>query len=296
MKRLFAFGCSFTQYTWPTWADFLGSEFNQFENWGYPGIGNRAISERVAQCHAINKFTSDDIIIVQWSSYLRNDYHTGRRRLNYMKKDPLAWQGGWKTGGSMFNYINQPVYDQKWIAQFFDGQSFFMHTLNNIVATQGLLESTGCTWLMTSMSDLPKLGNDILNDSYGDALTLENPDYTIWEDPEYEKFLFYKDAIWGKYAEHWLDPIGPHAWKQDMLSWAFESDDGKSLRDMHPSPRQHISYINRVIKPKLDLPINDTPYSDLLGLVEEVKHRNSKLENFEVELIQKWHPLDYKGI
>ena len=296
MKRLFAFGCSFTQYAWPTWADFLGSEFEHFENWGYPGIGNRAIAERVAQCHAINKFTPDDTIIVQWSSYLRNDYHTGRRRLNYMKKDPLAWQGGWKTGGSMFNYINQPIYDQKWIAQFFDGQSFFMHTLNNIIATQGLLESTKCTWLMTSMSDLPRLGNDIPNNSYGDALTLENPDYTIWDDPEYEKFAFYKDAIWSNYADHWLEPIGPYAWKQDMLSWAFESDDGKSIRDMHPSPRQHISYTNRVIKPKLDLPINDAPYSDLLGLVEEVKHRNSKLENFEVELIKKWHPLDYKGI
>jgi len=296
MSRLFAFGCSFTQYAWPTWADFLGLEFEQFENWGYPGIGNRAIAERIAQCHAINKFTSDDTVIVQWSSYLRNDYHTGRRRLNYMKKDPLAWQGGWKTGGSIFNYINQPVYDQKWIAQFFDGQSFFMHTLNNIVASQGLLKSTGCKWLMTSLSELSKLGNDIPNDSYGDALTLEDPNYTVWNDPEYEKFSFYKKAIWDDYSDHWLEPIGPYVWGRTTEGWSFESEDGTLVKDIHPSPRQHISYVNNVISHKLNVPVDNAKYADLLTLTDNIKTSNKKLDAFEVEMIKNWHPLDYKGI
>ena len=56
-SRLFVFGCSFTMYEWPTYADFLGYEFDQFENWGFPGLGNRAIAERVAECHIKNNFT-----------------------------------------------------------------------------------------------------------------------------------------------------------------------------------------------------------------------------------------------
>ena len=47
-NRLFVFGCSFTMYAWPTYADFLGYEFDHYENWGFPGLGNRAIAERVA--------------------------------------------------------------------------------------------------------------------------------------------------------------------------------------------------------------------------------------------------------
>ena len=51
MRRLFTFGCSFTAYgPIPTWADFLGLEFEQYENWGMSGIGNRGIAERVAEC------------------------------------------------------------------------------------------------------------------------------------------------------------------------------------------------------------------------------------------------------
>ncbi len=38
-------------YAWPTYADFLGYEFDYYENWAFPGLGNRAIAERVAECH-----------------------------------------------------------------------------------------------------------------------------------------------------------------------------------------------------------------------------------------------------
>ena len=37
MTRLFTFGCSFTQYWWPTWADILGYQHDFYENWGRCG-------------------------------------------------------------------------------------------------------------------------------------------------------------------------------------------------------------------------------------------------------------------
>jgi len=37
MKRLFTFGCSFTHFDWPTWANLLGldNEYDLCENWGF---------------------------------------------------------------------------------------------------------------------------------------------------------------------------------------------------------------------------------------------------------------------
>ena len=54
MTRLYVLGCSFSNYAWPTWADMLGLEYDTYENWAFPGLGNRAIAERVAEIHARN--------------------------------------------------------------------------------------------------------------------------------------------------------------------------------------------------------------------------------------------------
>ena len=67
-----AFGCSFTRYLWPTWADLL----NQIEpctNWAIPGTGNKAIFTRL--CHALftGKIASGDRVIVQWTGHTRYD-------------------------------------------------------------------------------------------------------------------------------------------------------------------------------------------------------------------------------
>ena len=44
-KRIFTFGCSFTNYLWSTWANILGYEFREaeFYNFGKSGAGNQYI-------------------------------------------------------------------------------------------------------------------------------------------------------------------------------------------------------------------------------------------------------------
>ena len=101
MSRLFTFGCSFTKYTWPMWSDILGLEFDHFENWGVSGGGNVCIANRVLECHIKNNITPEDTVVVQWSTHLRNDFHT-------FKYPPYGHdkEAGWKTKGSIFNYLN----------------------------------------------------------------------------------------------------------------------------------------------------------------------------------------------
>ena len=50
MRRLFTSRCSIS-WNWPQHGQILlGLEVEHFQNWGLPGIGNRAIAERVAEC------------------------------------------------------------------------------------------------------------------------------------------------------------------------------------------------------------------------------------------------------
>jgi len=295
MKRLFAFGCSFTYYSWPTWADFLGLEFDDYQNWGYQGIGNRAIAERVAECVVENNIGPDDVVIVQWTSHLRHDYHINRRRLNYSKTNPFTLQDGWKTGGSIFNWINQKQYDNEWIKNFFDEKSYLMHSLNHIRLTQGLLESTGCRWLMTSMSRFDALGRDVPENQNAEMLEERNDSYSFWADENYEKLWKYK-KIWDEYEQNWLTPIGPFCWDRDNDWYWQAATDPSPWKELHPSPRAHIEYVDQVIKPKLGLGSKQDLYSNLVELSDRARRDSNKDLLLFCNIIQSQWQNKYQGI
>ena len=72
-NRLFTFGCSFTEYRWPTWANILGQNFDQFENWGQPGGGNTFILNSLMECINRNIIQANDTVIIMWTSIGRED-------------------------------------------------------------------------------------------------------------------------------------------------------------------------------------------------------------------------------
>ena len=146
-NRLFSFGCSFTSYAWPSYACMLGTYFDESENWAFPGLGNRAILERLTEVVVTKKLCKDDTVIIQWTSPFRNDTH------KFSEKH-------WRTKGSIFNFINSNRYDRKWLDEFFDEKSYCFHTLNYIVAAINILENIGCKWFMTSMGAIEKAGSD----------------------------------------------------------------------------------------------------------------------------------------
>lgn len=247
-RRLFAFGCSYTYFMWPTWADLLSVEYDYYENWGWVGIGNRAIAERVAEAHATHNFTSDDTIIVQWSTPLRYDWHNDK---------PINSEAGWQTNGNAFSPKNIKFYDNQWYQRFFSEKSWVMHTLNHILLTQGLLESIGCTWRMTSIGDIRQLGTDLDKDlwnyervSLNASETLD--DFILWN--RYPEFKNYNESIWETYKENWIGPIMPYSSKHDELYWWFKaSHDKEPWKEGHPSPIQHQKWVNDLLRPSLNL-------------------------------------------
>ena len=221
MSRLFVFGCSFTNYVWPTWADLLSLEFDYYENWGIPGIGNRAILERLTECHIRNKLTKDDTVIVQWSSHLRNDWYK-----DFYNKDIGNIEGWVVEFESPLWTISEQVYKK-----IFSERAFVLHTLNHIVLAQSLLKSTDCRWFMTSMWDIKSLGYESKN---------------IWD--EYPEFKIYEEHIWKDYKNNWLPNLKDTIKKYPQLQWSFND-----VVDNHPSPEQHQIWLNQYLRPKLEL-------------------------------------------
>lgn len=107
MSRLFTFGCSFTHWPWPTWADIIAHDLAiPYYNWGIPGLGNIAIQHRLTECDLRNSFNKDDIILVVWSTWTRED------RYNVKRAD--SGGSGWNATGDVLHSYDTQFIDNYW--------------------------------------------------------------------------------------------------------------------------------------------------------------------------------------
>ena len=139
MKRLFTFGCSFTNYRWSTWADCLAPEFDYFENWGQSGAGNEFIFNSVMEADQHNTFSSKDTVVICWTTPTREDRYV---------------QGRWHTLGNMFTC---PIYNKEYLENHVDERGLLIKTLAYIKAVKTLLESRKTHWQFLSMDDIDSL-------------------------------------------------------------------------------------------------------------------------------------------
>ena len=127
--RLFTFGCSITQYDWPTWADIAGTKWNYFENWGEVGAGNHFIFNSIVECDIKNNLTANDTVVIMWTAPARHDFYNGNR---------------WGHSQHIFNTDNK-------IAHCPDG--YWLTTFSYIYAIDQILKNRGIPYIMTSWVD-----------------------------------------------------------------------------------------------------------------------------------------------
>lgn len=122
-NRIFTFGCSWTLYIWPTWADIIRytDQSPHVYNWGMPGIGNVGIFYRMIECDLKHKFTENDLIIVQWSSWTREDRFTNE----------------WEVYGNIFN---NHYYDDKFIKKYWSWNNDVIKNSSCILAANKMFD------------------------------------------------------------------------------------------------------------------------------------------------------------
>lgn len=120
MKRFFSFGCSYTAYSWASWADILcyhySKEGYKTYNFGRPGLGNVGIFYAMCLADLQFNFNDQDIIMVVWSSFDREDRFSRHR---------------WLTGGSIYN---NSFFDDHFIQKYVDVKNDIIKNSSVIIA------------------------------------------------------------------------------------------------------------------------------------------------------------------
>lgn len=301
--RLFAFGCSFTNYSWPTWADILGREFDYFENWGLSAAGNFYIFNALNECLLKNKLSKDDTVIIMWSSVTRED-----RYLNNQ----------WIVSGNMYLDGARKLNGSQYIKKYVDRRGYLIRDLSLIHSAKGLLESNNIKHYFLSMtpmgydlgdldsSDLKLNENSDVIDLYKEVLdsiapsvfeVIFNRDWNsrplyLSDDQrnlkkELEKnYLKFAGVDWPKitnYLKKNFDGVDQTI-KQEISN--FETTVKNSFRhNYHPVPVEHLEYLNKTL-PEFDIS-TDTK--------EWVLKLNQMVLNGE-DLTSVWQPHNIKRL
>jgi len=217
-KRIFCFGCSFTEWKYMTWADILTHYYKDTKtvyNFGRCGAGNYYIFNKIVETSLEYNFTKDDLILIQWSGVFREDRF----------KD-----GSWHTPG---NVLNQDTYSKSVVDEwFFDEEGMIKRDYSYIHAIQKMLEVDNIDYEMFSMNGLRLVGDyDTLNQITRTAFDFEY----LYEDTISKLHPNMYEIMWGTED----NPMGaptPKKIKGD-IEW-----------DYHPLPTEHLLYLEKVFQ------------------------------------------------
>lgn len=215
-KRVFAFGCSFTNYKWPTWADVISFEYPDVEyyNFGKAGGGNLFIFSTIMAANKKYRFTQDDLVLIMWSTFSREDRYIQR---------------GWETPGNIFT---QGYYDKEFIKKYICVKGCVVRDLALISSMQLTMDALPCDTLMLKSVNPDYDERMFDGDAFGDVLNLYRD--TIDSMPS-TLFEFATNGHGG-----WIN--GHH------YHWpgVGNSTPEKPFSDYHPNPRMYADYLATV--------------------------------------------------
>lgn len=95
-KRYFAFGCSYTYFSWATYADLIGVNFEKFYNFGAPGASNRQIANKVFEVNEYYDLNPETDFVTIMT--------TGFNRFSWFNTKDRSWNssgdlGTWRSPG-----------------------------------------------------------------------------------------------------------------------------------------------------------------------------------------------------
>ena len=216
--RFFSFGCSFTQYwRWPTWADALGRQHAWFENWGKCGTGNCFILYSLIECNQRHKLGPDDHVYIMWTNTSREDRYV---------------DGRWLEGGNVY-WTHGNALGEDYIRRFACERGYLIRDLAVMATVYQLLQSWGCQWRWFSMVPLDHANQD---SDLGRNPLDQNSDLTDVLD-------LYRDVL-----GHVAPSVYQTVFGSDWTTGAGIPDvNDPSRRDFHPSPCEHIQYLDLIL-------------------------------------------------
>ena len=232
MKRIFTFGCSFTSFAWPTWADILIEDYKNkgFKgyNYGRCGAGNQYIFIKVMEANIKYKFTKDDLVLVCWTTMQRED-----RFVN----------NGWVTPGNIYS---QNIYKESFVNAWADSTFYVFRDCAAIEAVNLSLKTTGCNFYQFSMSPLSQLDSANINSVFKET----NDIIDFYKD--YTKLDFISMMEYLGLIDRSLE-----AHKKRPLTYWGHDKSKNIIPEWHPTVEEHYRYVQNVLQNKLQIELED---------------------------------------
>jgi len=211
-KRFFAFGCSFTQYRWPTWADIIAKDNPDLEyyNIGKSGAGNTFILNQISHYSKKMQFDQNDLVMVLWSSFYREDRYTYER--------------SWKTPGNIYT---QNEYSEEFVNTLCCPRGMTIRDLTLIDTASHwfeLSDFTVCQGLAVPY--------DMQNSYSGQPSELEE-EFKLSE--VYDLYRELPDKMHTS-----LIDCFPNGW---TMEYKAKNEHGESFNDYHPTVMGYLEYL-----------------------------------------------------
>jgi len=236
--RLFTFGCSYTSWSWPTWADILGAELQrrgdcEVHNFGEGGAGNQFIAQQISMVDLTHNFTKDDLVIVCWSEIFRED--------RYIENTP-GYSDGWVLAGGI---QDASIYPLDKLAKITGPMHVGIRDYSLMYYVNSLLEKTTTRYISKfDFSKYNAIVDNIFPEKSNDFLELTN---------------IFKTAT--KNIQHSFEEL-TMAPRRKSLS--------KEFLDLHPFPLDHLTFLTDICDIEISSDIKEEVYNAQDALYEMI--------------------------
>tara|TARA_B110000444_G_scaffold250634_1_gene277370 strand:- start:2171 stop:3154 length:984 start_codon:yes stop_codon:yes gene_type:complete len=142
-NTVYTYGCSVTQHIWPTWADIVChsaviSGYSGF-NAGLSGSGNTGIKRSVIQTHEKYGISSKDLVLVMWTSWLRED----RLTFKDTHHDPRYTEAlDYPVHTRCGNVLNTPFYNIHFTSEYVNLDHYIINSISEITTIRKAVDLT----------------------------------------------------------------------------------------------------------------------------------------------------------
>lgn len=214
-KRLFTFGCSFTEYRFPTWANIMNKTMPsvEFYNFGKSGGGNTLIANRITEANMKYKFCETDLIMVMWTTVCRED-----RWLPSTKS--------WISPGNIYSQFEYSSFTtESYLKKYGTPITYLIRDLSTMEMTRSYLNSLPSdSFMMLStpidyQQDVEDITTTSMLETYKDLLNSFPPD-------------MFSHELNGE-------------WSDDIKYECFDKRNGY-MTDYHPGPARYAAYLKKI--------------------------------------------------
>lgn len=253
-KRIFTFGCSFTSWAYPTWADILIKEFaeNGLEgyNYGQGGAGNLYILTKLMEANSVYKFTEEDLVIIEWTSMAREDRFAANQ---------------WHTPGSIYN---QTIYNDKFIEKWADPQFYTLRDSALITMANYSFPSLKAKFYTLAMRDFK-----LIDDSYLDETSPTN--LQILERYKLSESLSFPPIM---NALNLIERTPEAFSKRPVIK--LKKHDKEGIIEWHPLPGEHYQYLKEHMLPVIGIELSHST-EEFVKFWSDKVNNNSKDLSFD---------------